>query len=182
MTFRRTALAITTLATGIVASPLTAQATLSPADRAALDSMVDFLAARELVPGISIAIVSGDRLIYRRDAGWADREAGRKVDANTVFYIASVTKPFTALTTTLLDRDHIITLDETVAQLLPGATFGPGVDAAHVTVRQLLSHTSGINGDGPVVYRTAFSGEIDRAALLHALTAHGPAEGGTAFR
>ena len=120
-------------------------------------------------------------MIYQRNAGWADRETQRRVDANTVFYIASTTKPMTALATTLLDRDRIIDLDATVSQLLPGATFAAGVDPSRITVRQLLSHTHGIEGNGPVSYRAAFSGEIERGAMMRALSAHGPAQGGTAF-
>ena len=143
---------------------------------------MDRLTTAQALPGLAIAIVSGDRVIYRRDAGWADREAGRRVDRNTVFYIASTTKPFTALAVTLLDRDRVLGLDATVAEILPGARFGAGVDPSRVTVRQLLSHTHGIDGDGPVSYRAAYSGEHDRAAMLHALAAHGAAAGGTAFR
>jgi CubicO group peptidase (beta-lactamase class C family) len=173
---------MTSLSALLLAAPLSAQTALDAASRAALDSVIDRLTGQELLPGLAVAIVSGDRVIYRRDAGWADREAGRRVDAGTVFYIASATKPLTALATTLLDRDGIVALDATVSQILPGAAFGAGVDPSRITVRQLLSHTHGIDGNGPVVYRAAFSGEIDRAAMMRALSAHGPAESGTAFR
>jgi CubicO group peptidase (beta-lactamase class C family) len=172
---------VTALALLACAPALPAQATLRPGARASLDSVVDWLVAREFLPGIAVAIVSGDQVIYRRNAGWADREAQRRVDANTVFYIASTTKPMTALATTLLDRHRIIDLDATVSQLLPDATFGAGVDPSRITVRQLLSHTHGINGNGPVSYRAAYSGEIERAAMMRALASHGATQGGTAF-
>ena len=166
------------------ASAASAQTAVPPAARASLDSVIDWITANNLLAGISVAIVRNDQVVYRRDAGWADREAMRRVDSNTVFYIASTTKPFTALATTLLDRDRIIDLDATVASLLPGARFGNGVNPARVTVRQLLSHTHGISGNGPVAYRAAYSGEIDRAALLRALEGHSAIEGSSpnAFR
>lgn len=170
--------ALLALPLGITAS---AQVSLPPSARASLDSVIDWLVARELVPGVAIAIVSGDRVIYRRDAGWADREAGRRVDEGTAFYIASVTKSMTALATTLLDRERIVRLDATVADILPGVQFGAGVEPSRITVRQLLSHTSGINGSGPVGYRAAFSGEVERGAMLRALALHGPAQNGTAY-
>jgi CubicO group peptidase (beta-lactamase class C family) len=178
---RHRSLTVISFATTVAIAPTGAQ-TMTPATRAALDSAVDWLAAKEFLPGVAVAIVSGDQIIYRRDAGWADREARRRVDANTVFYIASITKPFTALATTLLDRDGILRLDATVAQILPGVRLGDGVDPSRITVRQLLSHTHGVNGNGPVQYRAAFSGEVDRGAMLRALALHGPVEGGTAFR
>jgi CubicO group peptidase (beta-lactamase class C family) len=179
----RLRVAVTVLGLAFLTLPrLRAQTTLPSAERAALDSVVEWLTTNELLPGLAVAIVSGDQVIYRRDAGWADREAGRRVDSNTVFYIASTTKPLTSLAATLLDRDRVIALDATVSQILPGARLGVGVDPSRITVRQLLSHTHGINGNGPVQYRAAFSGEIDRSAMMRALAAHGPAEGGTAFR
>lgn len=179
---KRATVVVTALVLLLPCPDLKAQATLGSAQRAALDSVVDWLTANQLLPGVAFVIVSGDRVIYHRGAGWADREAGRRIDSNSVFYIASTTKPLTALAVALLDRDRILALDATVSQILPGARFGAGVDPSRITVRQLLSHTHGINGDGPVTYRAAFSGERDRPAMLRALAAHGAAEGGTAFR
>jgi CubicO group peptidase (beta-lactamase class C family) len=179
-------LRLISFATGVTLALLPAatlaQTTLTPTDRATLDSVVDQLVGNQLVPGISLLIVDGERVIYRRDAGWADRESGRRVDAGTVWYTASVTKPFTALATTMLDRDGILRLDATVAQILPGLALGNGLDPSGITVRQLLSHTHGITGDGPVLYRTAYSGEIDRSALTRAVAAHPARSTGTAYR
>ncbi len=163
------------------ASGLRAQGMPAPA-RAALDSLVDLLVAGELVPGMGVAVVRDGRVIYQRAAGWADREAGRRVDANTVFYIGSVTKPFTALGAVLLDRAGVMGLDATLAQVLPGVAFGAGLDPSRITVRQLLSHTHGISSSGPIVWRAAYSGEIERGAMLRALAAHGAADYGTAYR
>jgi CubicO group peptidase (beta-lactamase class C family) len=123
----RLRVAVTVLGLAFLTLPrLRAQTTLPSAERAALDSVVEWLTTNELLPGLAVAIVSGDQVIYRRDAGWADREAGRRVDSNTVFYIASTTKPLTSLAATLLDRDRVIALDATVSQILPGVRLGPG--------------------------------------------------------
>jgi CubicO group peptidase (beta-lactamase class C family) len=150
--------------------------------RAELDSLIDLSVAREYTPGLGIAIVRDGRVIYQRSAGWADREAGRRVDSGTLFYIASSTKSFTALATVLLDRAGGLGLDWTLARILPGARVAPGLDASQITVRQLLTHTHGMTGDGPVSYRAAYSGEIERGAMIGAIAAHGAAEGGTGYR
>jgi CubicO group peptidase (beta-lactamase class C family) len=148
--------------------------------RVTIDSVLDLVTAREYVAGLCIAIVRDGRVIYQRGAGWADRETGRRVDTNTLFYIASSTKSFTSLATVLLDRARVMDLDATLAQILPGAPFAQGVDPTRITVRQLLTHTHGI-ADGPIGYRAAYSGEIERASMIRALAAHGPARGGTAY-
>lgn len=178
-TIRATMLGVTALA--LAGSSLAAQATMPAAARAALDSAIDLIVEREYAPGLGVAIVRAGRVIYQRGAGWADKEAGRRVDDNTLFYIASSTKSFTALATVLLDRAGVLDLDLSLARLLPGASVAAGLDPSQITVRQLLSHTHGISGDGPVSYRAAYSGEIDRAAMIRAIAAHGPAENGTAY-
>jgi CubicO group peptidase (beta-lactamase class C family) len=157
------------------------QALLPPAARAAIDSVIDTAVERGYVPGLGMAIVRDGRIIYQRGAGWADRESRRPVDNNTLFYIASSTKSFTALATVLLDRAGVLDLDMTLAQILPGARVADGLDATKINVRQLLTHTHGINGNGPVSYRAAYSGEIDRGAMIRAIAAHSPAQGGTAY-
>lgn len=162
-------------------SGLEAQSAITPGARAALDSVIDLMVSGEYAPGIGIAIVRDNRIVYQRGAGWADRETGRRVDENTLFYIASSTKSFTALATVLLDRAGVIDLDATLAEILPGVKLAAGLEPRRITVRQLLTHTHGIDGGGPVSYRAAYSGEIDRAQMLRAIAAHKPAEGGTAY-
>lgn len=164
------------------ASPsVPAQAQMPSEVRAAIDSVIELVIAGEYAPGIGIAIVRDGRIIYQRGAGWADREAGRRVDNNTLFYIASSTKSFTALATVLLDRAGVIDLDATLAQILPGVRLATGLDANRITVRQLLTHTHGIDGNGPVSYRAAYSGQIDRVQMIRALSARAAAKGGTAY-
>ena len=157
------------------------QGAMPAAARTALDAVLDQAVAQELVPGFGIAIVRDGAVIYQRGVGWADREAKRRVDADTLFYIASCTKSMTALATVLLDRAGVLTLDATLADILPGARLAAGLDPSRITVRQLLTHTHGIAGDGPVSYRSAFSGEIERESLIRAMAAHRPAPNGTAY-
>ena len=173
-----TALFVTGL---VIAVPLADQAAMPAAAQKAIDGVLDDAVARSLVPGMAVAIVRDGRVIYERNVGLMDLDNKRPVAADTLFYIASCTKSFTALATVLMDRAGVLKLDSTLAEILPEARLAPGLDPAKITVRQLLTHTHGIAGDGPLSYRAAYSGEIERAAMLRALTAHGPAPNGTAY-
>lgn len=110
------------------------------------------------VPGLAVAVVRDGRTVYARGFGFADVEAGIAVTPDTPFYIASATKPFTALLAALLGRDGTLSLDVSLASLFPGVRFDPAIEADSVTVRQLLSHTSGLVND-PIGFRAAYSGE-----------------------
>jgi CubicO group peptidase (beta-lactamase class C family) len=74
--------------------------------------------------------------------GVLSRTTGVEVTADSVFHIGSITKPWTATMIVQLVDEGRLTLDQEVATVLPDA---PVPD--HVTVRQLLTHTSGIDGD-----------------------------------
>ena len=70
------------------------------------------------------------------------------VSADTVFQVGSVTKPWTATLVAQLVDEGRLHLHTTVAELLPGVRLGRDDDVAgRVTVRHLLTHTSGIDGD-----------------------------------
>jgi CubicO group peptidase (beta-lactamase class C family) len=140
--------------------PLAAQPAGSPAAFAnAMDAFVsETLERLDAVPGLAVAVVRGDEVVYLRGFGHADREAGVEATPDTPFYIASATKPFTALAAVLLDRQGVLDLDASLQALFPDVPFAPGVRAGEVTVRHLLSHTHGLEND-PITFRAAFSGE-----------------------
>jgi CubicO group peptidase (beta-lactamase class C family) len=148
------------LAALFAAAPLAAQpADSTAAFAAAMDTFLsETLEQLGAVPGVSVAVVRGDEVVYRRGFGWADREAGIEATPDTPFYIASATKPFTALAAVLLDRQGALSLDASLQSLFPDVAFAPEVRADEVTVRHLLSHTHGLD-NGPIGFRAAFSGE-----------------------
>jgi CubicO group peptidase (beta-lactamase class C family) len=167
----------------LVASAANAQArrVIPDAVRAALDEVIDAAVRQHATPGFALAIVDAHGILYRRDAGFADIEAGRRVTPQTVFYIASSTKSFTALATMLMDKDGVLDLDMPLARALPGVRWASGIAANEIPFRDLFTHTHGIN-DGPVSYRAAFSGQIERREMLSALSAHEPGSWGRTFR
>src|SRR5688500_7421895 len=77
---------------------LDTQGTASREATAELDAMVSRIFALDLAPGMAVTVVRDTQVIYLKGFGFADLEARRPVTPQTVFYIASTTKAFTALT------------------------------------------------------------------------------------
>ncbi|NJC21557.1 CubicO group peptidase (beta-lactamase class C family) [Arthrobacter pigmenti] len=118
----------------------------------------------------------GDAVAYDDDA--APLPAGQRVPAttDTVYDLASVTKIFTAVTALRLVDDGVLALDEPVRQVLPGFT---GEGKALVTLRHLLTHTSGLPGVWEGWQRMPSAGRGDLLEDLLATPLAAPA--GTAF-
>lgn len=93
-----------------------------------------------MVPGASVLVIDQGKPIVRKSWGLADVEAGTKATPATNYRLASVTKQFTAAAILLLVQDRKIGLDDRIR------VFFPALPASleSVTVRQLLTHTSGI--------------------------------------
>jgi CubicO group peptidase (beta-lactamase class C family) len=126
----------------------------------------------EIAPAIAVAVVQGDQVFYLGGFGYADLEARRKATPQSVFYIASATKPFVALMAALNHQQKRIDLDAPLSRYLPELKLAPGLSADQITLRQLLTHTHGISNNGPVVFRTAFSGEYTTQTLIQLLAKH----------
>lgn len=133
----------------------------APAFVAETDAFVsDALERLEVVPALTMAVVVDDRVVLARAWGTADREAGTAADARTLFYIASATKPFTALMAAILDAEGKVDLASPLASHLHGATLPAELRPQDVKLRDLLTHTSGIENP-PIGYRVAYTGEHD---------------------
>ncbi|PYS88890.1 MAG: hypothetical protein DMF62_08665 [Acidobacteria bacterium] len=111
------------------------------------------------VPGVAVAVVTGDKTIFVKTYGLADLATGRKADNNTLFYIASSTKSYMALAAAILDREGKIRLSDPITKYTNGLTLKNSIPD-QVTVRDLLTHTSGLSND-PLTFRMAYSGESD---------------------
>lgn len=115
---------------------------------AAFDVQVQqFMQARQ-VPGAALAVLKDDRLVYARGYGWADRDAQVPARADTLFRIASLSKPITALAVLKLVEQGKLELDTPAFGLLkleplPSGKGAVDLRLAQVTVRHLLHHTAG---------------------------------------
>ena len=108
-------------------------------------------------PGVAVAVYTPEG-VYTRGLGVTDVSTGERVTEDTAFYIASTTKAFTALAMNSIAHRGEIDLDSTLARLAPDAAFPSAVHPEQVKVRDLLTHTSGIE-NGPVAFRSAYTGE-----------------------
>lgn len=91
------------------------------------------------MPGITAAVLVPGKGLWQTNAGFIAKPEGTKVDANTVFYWASVTKMITATIISQLIREHKLTADSKLSTWFPQLQ-----NAADITVINLLEHTSGI--------------------------------------
>jgi CubicO group peptidase (beta-lactamase class C family) len=146
-----------------------------------LDAFIEKGLGLDLAPGLAIAVVQGKDHVYTRGFGLADRDSGRRVTPETVFYVASTTKSFTALAAALLHERKLLDLDAPMSRYLKTVRLRPPLSPDGITLRDLLTHTHGISNAGPVVFRTAYSGDFTNAQLIELLSAHAPSSKGGAF-
>jgi CubicO group peptidase (beta-lactamase class C family) len=117
----------------------------APAPPARGDAIDDYIKAemeRRQIPGLALAVVRGGAVVKTRGYGFANLEHDVRVTPDTVFELASVTKQFTATAVMLLVEEGKVQVDAPVAAYLPRA---PDTWKA-ITVRHLLTHTSGLPG------------------------------------
>ncbi len=97
--------------------------------------------------GLTIALVDGDDVVMAEGFGLADAATGRRVDADTLFHIGSISKTLAALAVMQLVEDGKVDLDEPLSSYLPGFRLRPRFADSTITVRSVLDHHSGIPGD-----------------------------------
>jgi len=127
------------------ALPLAAQQS-SELDRKLSARIADALKSSG-APSVSVAVVQDGRLVYAQAFGSADIAKGRAADAATRYAVGSISKQFTAAALLLLEEQGKLSLDDKVAKYFPDLTR-----AGDVTIRQLLSHTSGYEDYAPQDY------------------------------
>lgn len=111
-----------------------------------LDAAIDRAIAEKRIVGAVVAVARNGQIVYRRAAGLSDREAGTRMREDAIFRLASITKPIVTATLMRLVEDGVLTLDDPVTRWLPD--FRPRIEDGSepaITVRQLLTHTSGLS-------------------------------------
>jgi CubicO group peptidase (beta-lactamase class C family) len=126
-----------------LAQPITA------AEQARIDALVTRTLAETRVPSASIALVRDGRIVLAKAYGRAS-PAIPQARADLPYQIASNSKQFTAMALLLLEDEGKLSLDDKVAKWLPGISGGN-----RITLRQLLSHTAGLQDYWPQDYLIA---------------------------
>ncbi|KHK97788.1 hypothetical protein LK09_09825 [Microbacterium mangrovi] len=111
-----------------------------------LQARLPELRAESGVPGVSVAVAAGDETITAA-AGVLNLATGVPVSSDAVFQIGSITKVFTTTLAMRLVEDGRLRLDQTVRSILPEFALADENAARRITVRHLLTHTSGFEGD-----------------------------------
>ncbi len=96
------------------------------------------------VPGVSLAVVHHDRVVMVEGFGICKVGAPEKVDGDTIFQLASVSKPMTSTLIARLVSEGKLSWDDPVVKYDPGFQLRDAYVTTHVTFRDLLSHRSGL--------------------------------------
>jgi CubicO group peptidase (beta-lactamase class C family) len=108
------------------------------------------------IAGCQVLVARGGEIALQRELGFADRERNKALAPDTIFRIYSMTKPVTAVALMMLFEEGRFQLRDPIARFLPGwrdsrvwvSGAGPGMETVPakrlITVRDLLSHTSGL--------------------------------------
>jgi D-alanyl-D-alanine carboxypeptidase len=133
--------AIIAAAASSLAAAVSSQAAVQQSLSARVDKIVES-GRRELdLPGVSLVIMRGDKLLLAKGYGWADLDGRRPAEATTIYPVGSLSKQFTAAAVMTLVERHRVNLDAPVTSYLP--EYRP-LDASPPTIRQLLEQTTGV--------------------------------------
>src|SRR5205823_2957849 len=121
-----------------------ARVPLSGQSSAALESYATQALKAWAVPGVAIAVVKNDSIVFAK--GFGVRELGKTdpVDPNTLFAIGSTSKAFTAALVGMLVDEGKVKLDDPATKYLPGFQLYDPYVTRELTVRDLMTHRSGL--------------------------------------
>jgi CubicO group peptidase (beta-lactamase class C family) len=131
-----------------------------PAQQDQLQGFDDYVrAALKLTgtPGVAIAVVKDDSIVFARGYGFRQMGKPGAVDERTVFAIGSETKAFTAAALAMLVDEGLIGWDDPAARHLKGFQLADPLASRELTVRDMLSHRSGLPGGDELWYGSASS-------------------------
>jgi CubicO group peptidase (beta-lactamase class C family) len=146
---------------------------VTPAELSArLDAFIPAaMSELNVVPGVSIAVTTGDATIYGRGFGVANVATKAPVTPHTPFYAASMIKAFTGMTAAILATEKKLDLDAPLEHYFPGFILPSAVDPKQATLRGLLSHNAGF-GNATINYVTSFVGPFEPRELIRVLNTY----------
>lgn len=122
-----------------------------------LDAYMEKVVKDFNVPGVGVGIVVKDKLVFAKGYGYRDYGKRLPFTPRTVVPIASNTKLFTAVAAGLLVEDGKLEWDKPVRQFVPAIQFYNDDLSASVTIRDMLSHRTGITRHDSIWYKADFS-------------------------
>lgn len=114
------------------------------------------------IPGLSVAIVKDDQVIYLKGLGYKNFEKQIAVTPDTQFAIGSTTKAFTSLSVLMSQDEGKLSLDDSPKKYLPYFKINDADTDKNITIRDLLSHSSGLNRTDLAM----ITGKLNREELI----------------
>ncbi len=109
-------------------------------------------------PGCALGVSRNGRVVYERGYGMANLETGTPITPASIFHVASVSKQFTAMSIMLLAKDGKLSIDDDIRKYLPEIpNYG-----TTITIRHLLTHTSGLRDQWELIALARGRFEEDR--------------------
>ena len=131
----------------------------SSPDAAAAGVIADYqaripqLMAEQGIPGLAVAVVDRDQVLWAQGFGTTDPDHGQPVGTDTIFSVQSMSKLFTATAVMRAVQDGKLDLDAPITTYLPAFTVHSAFEAnpeRKITLRMLLSHTAGFTHEAPI--------------------------------
>lgn len=142
-------------------------------DSARVDAAIRDLVDRQHLAGVSVCVQGPDGPVFEGCYGVRDVAMTQKVDAETMFGIASMSKSITALALCLMEQEGKLSLDDPVAKFLPNFRV-PGAPSSAVTLRHLAMHTAGIPPMEPLEWSIARNSHRRETPWLLRMRAEAP--------
>ncbi len=139
-----------TLLLGCKGHPHSSYQDVSPHQR--IDSLIERVREDFDIPGLSLVAVVGDSVVFMESAGVQGRYNAEPIGYTTLFSAQSISKTFTSLACLVATQEGLLALDTPVIHYLPEFRVQSIHDSEaykHITLRHLLSHTSGLPADAP---------------------------------
>ncbi len=122
------------------------QNTSSTPNVKAIDDVMQAFVDSGYIPGAVTAVVSKDNVLHLGSVGVADYETKSPMESDRLFWIASMTKPITAVALLMLQDEGRLSVDDPVSKYIPefGSLKTPSGKNANLTITQIMNHTSGL--------------------------------------
>ena len=130
-----------------------------------LDPLIEKSLREYAVPGLAIGIVVDGQVIYAKGYGYRDLEAKKPVTPDTLFAIGSCTKAFTSFLAGTFVDEGVLDWDSRILDLLPDFRLFDDYATQHMTLRDLLTHRSGMPRHDYMWYNS----QISRSQLMQRL-------------
>ena len=136
------------LALAALTTPLPAAEPAGSTLATRVDAVLDDWVSSQRIVGAVVLVARDGEVVYRRAAGHADRERAVPVTGRSIFRLASMTKAIVSATALALAERGVLSLDDPVSEWLPEFTPAlPDGQQPVITIRHLLTHTSGLGYD-----------------------------------